>query len=61
VQDIEICSALHKIKTMKVKILKNTKVKGKHLEAGKEAEVSEKDAKILIGLGKAEAKEATKK
>lgn len=39
---------------MKVKALKNTKASGKHLPAGKVAEVSEKDAKILISLGKAE-------
>lgn len=46
---------------MKVKITKNTKVKGKHYDAGKEADLADKDAKTLIAIGKAEAKESAKK
>lgn len=40
---------------MKIKALTGTNASGKSLEAGKVYEVSEKDAKILIQMKKAEA------
>lgn len=39
---------------MKIKVLRNTVASGQDLEAGKVYEVSERDAKILIQMGKAE-------
>jgi hypothetical protein len=39
---------------MKIKALANVGASGKSLKAGKQAEVSDRDGKILISLGKAE-------
>lgn len=39
---------------MKVKILESTVAGGKDLSAGKTYDIDEKDAKLLIALGKAE-------
>lgn len=38
---------------MKIKIVRNTVVNGMPVETGKIVETSERDAKYLIGLGKA--------
>lgn len=40
---------------MKIKVLRNTACKGKHLEKGKVVKVDDTDAKYLIAVGKAEA------
>jgi len=39
---------------MKIKILKDTSVKGQHCSVGSVVEASEKDAEYLVGMGKAE-------
>ena len=39
---------------MKIKILRNTAIKGEHIEAGKVAEVSDGDGLLLIRMKKAE-------
>lgn len=39
---------------MKVKVMRNTRARGKILEAGKEYELEDTDAKYLIQIGKAE-------
>ena len=38
---------------MKILVLRSTEASGQPLAAGEVAEVSEKDAQILIGMGKA--------
>ena len=43
------------IKLMKVKILRNTVANGQPVEVGQIVDVSESDAAMLIGIGKAEA------
>ena len=39
---------------MKVKILRNTNASGQSVEKGKEYDISDDDARILIRMGKAE-------
>ena len=39
---------------MKIKILKDTSVKGQHCTVGTVVEASETDAEYLVGMGKAE-------
>lgn len=39
---------------MKIKILKETSVKGQHCSVGSVVEASETDAEYLVGMGKAE-------
>ena len=39
---------------MKIKILKVTTVKGQRAEVGDVMEATEKDAQVLVGIGKAE-------
>jgi len=39
---------------MKIKILKNTSVKGQHCSIGSVVEASQQDAEYLVGMGKAE-------
>ena len=47
---------------MYIKILKETAASGERLQANKSYEVSDKDARILIGMGKAqEAKKPVSK
>lgn len=50
-----------KQKTMKVKILKDTVAGGKPAKAGATVTVKEQDAKLLIGMKKAEAVAESKK
>ena len=42
---------------MKVKILKSCRVAGKHVEAGRTADVTDKQARILISIKKAEVRD----
>ena len=46
---------------IKIKILKNTALANKPLEIGETVSVSEEDAEILIGMGKAEVVDKKKK
>ena len=39
---------------MKIKILKDTSVKGQHCSIGSVVEASQQDAEYLVGMGKAE-------
>ena len=39
---------------MKIKILKDTSVKGQHCSIGSVVETSQQDAEYLVGMGKAE-------
>mgnify|MGYP007016718921 FL=1 len=39
---------------MKIKIWKNTSVKGQHCSIGSVVEASQQDAEYLVGMGKAE-------